>query len=354
MAVVAGVAAADDEDILARRAQSPAVGELAVQQALGHAGQVIHSEVDALGVPAGNIQVAGLFRAAAEHHGIVAVQDVLCGHGPADVHVGAELHALGLHDLDAALDDGFDQLHVGDAVHQQAAHPVGPLENGDGVASDVEVFGHGKAGRAAADDGDALAGAGGGRGGVEPALCVARFHDGVFVLADGDAAAGHVAAGARRLTQGRADPARELREAVGGTKSVERQLPFALIDQVVPLRDQVVQRATGGHAADHHARLTEGNAAVHAAGRLCLLLLAGEPDVKFVEVFDALQRRNIAAGLARIIHKSSGLAHDVPLLTSSSAQRRMLRSVPARRRGRAPPWRRSPAASGRSRRGGPS
>ena len=52
-------------------------------------------------------------------------------------------------------------------------------------------------------------------------------------------------------------------------------------------------------------RLAEGDAAVHAAGRLGLLLLAGEPDVKFVEVFDALQRRNIRAGLARIIHKSS-------------------------------------------------
>ena len=172
---------------------------------------------------------------------------------------------------------------------------------------------------------------------MEPALGVARLHDGVFVLPDSDAAAGDVAAGAGGLTQGRADPARELRETVGGAQAAECQLPLALIDQVVPLGDQV---AAGGHAADHHACLAEGDAAVHAAGCLGLLLLPGEPDVKFVKVFNALQRRNIRAGLARVIHKTSEFCHDVPLLTCSSARRRMLRSAPARRRGRALPWRR--------------
>ena len=184
---------------------------------------------------------------------------------------------------------------------------------------------------------------------MEPALGVARLHDGVFVLPDSDAAAGDVAAGAGGLTQGRADPARELRETVGGAQAAERQFPLALIDQIVPLGDEVVQRAAGGHAADHHARLAEGDAAVHAACRLGLLLLAGEPDVKFVKVFHALQRRYVRAGLARIIHKSCGLAHDVPLLTCSSAPCRMLRSAPARRPDRALPPRRSPAACGRSR-----
>ena len=208
------------------------------------------------------------------------------------------------------------------------------------MAPDVEVFGHRQARRAAADDGHALAGAGRRRGGMEPALGVARLHDGVFVLPDSDAAAGDVAAGAGGLTQGRADPARELRETVGGAQAAECQLPLALIDQIVPLGDEVVQRAAGGHAADHHARLAEGDAAVHAARCLGLLLLPGEPDVKFVKVFNALQRRNIRAGLARVIHKTSEFCHDVPLLTCSSARRRMLRSAPARRRVRALPWRR--------------
>ena len=305
--------------------------------------------MDAVGVPAGHVQVAGLLGTAAQHHGVVAAQQLFGGKDAAHIHVGAELHALGLHELDAALDDRFVQLHVGDAVHQQAAHPVGALEYGHGMAALVQVLGHRQAGRAAAHHGHALAGAGRGRGGVEPALGVARLDDGVFVLTHGHAAAGHVPAGAGGLAQGGAHPAGELREAVGGQQPMQRQLPLAVIHQIVPLRDQVVQRAAGGHAADHHARLAEGDAAVHAACRLGLLLLAGEPDVKFVKVLDALQRRYVRAGLARIIHKSCGLAHDVPLLTCSSAPCRMLRSAPARRPDRALPPRRSPAACGRSR-----
>ena len=340
LTVVAGVAAADDEDILTCGADGLAVGKAAVQQALGHAGEVVHREMDALGIPAGDVQVPGLLCAAAEDDGVVALEQFGGIHGPAHIHVGAELHAFGLHDLDAALDDGFVQLHVGNSVHQQAAHTVGTLEHSHRVAALVQVLGHRQARGAAADDGHALAGAGRGRGGVEPALGVARLYDGVLVLPDGDAAAGHIAAGAGGFAEGRVDPARELRETIGSPQTAERQLPLALIHEVVPLRDEVVQGAAGGHAADHHACLTEGDAAVHAACRLRLLLLPGEPDVKFVEILDALQRRNIRAGLARVIHKTSEFCHDVPLLTSSSARRRMLRSAPARRRDPAPPWRR--------------
>ena len=131
----------------------------------------------------------------------------------------------------------------------------------------------------------------------------------MLVFAHGDAAAGHIPAGAGGLAQGGAHPAGKLREAVGGHQAVERKLPLAVVHQIVPLRDEVVQRTAGGHAADHHARLTEGHAAVHAAGGLRLLLLPREPDVELVKIFKALQRRNVRAGLARIIHKSCCLTH---------------------------------------------
>ena len=186
--------------------------------------------------------------------------------------------------------------------------------------------------------------------GVQPALGVSRLNNGVLVLAHGHAAAGHIAAGAGRFTQGRAHPAGELRKTVGGHQPVHGQLPLAMINKVVPLRDEVIQRAAGGHAADHHAGLTEGNTAVHAACCLRLLLLAGEPDVKFVKVFNAFQRRNIRAGFARIVDKSSCLTHNAALLTSSSAPCRMLRSVPVRRPDRAPQRMRSHAAYGHNRR----
>ena len=72
--------------------------------------------------------------------------------------VAAELGALGLHLLEAAVEVALLHLELGDAVAQQAADAVGPLEDDDRVA------GAGRAAAAAArpagpgaDDGDRLA-----------------------------------------------------------------------------------------------------------------------------------------------------------------------------------------------------
>ena len=71
-----------------------------------------------------------------------------------------ELDALGFHQVDAAQHDLLlVELHVGDAVHEQAADAVGALEDRDRVAGPVELGGGGQARRAGADDGDLLAGA---------------------------------------------------------------------------------------------------------------------------------------------------------------------------------------------------
>ena len=52
-AVVAGVAAADDQHALARGGNRLAVRKVGIQQTAGHAGQVIHRKEDALRVAAG-------------------------------------------------------------------------------------------------------------------------------------------------------------------------------------------------------------------------------------------------------------------------------------------------------------
>ena len=62
--------------------------------------------------------------------------------------------------VDAALHDLLlVELHVGNAIHEQAADAVLALEDGDAVAGLVELVGAGETGRAGADDGDFLAGA---------------------------------------------------------------------------------------------------------------------------------------------------------------------------------------------------
>jgi hypothetical protein len=76
------------------------------------------------------------------------------------VNAGFENDAFLGEQVDAALHDLLlVELHVGDAIHEQAADAVGALEDGDAVAGLVELVGAGEAGGAGADDGDLFAGA---------------------------------------------------------------------------------------------------------------------------------------------------------------------------------------------------
>ena len=162
----------------------------------------------------------------------------------ADLAVGDEGDALGRHQIDAALDDALVELHVGDAVHEQAADAVGALEDGDPVAGLVELGGGGKPGGAGADDGDLLAGAHRRRLGHDPAFLEALIDDGALDGLDRDRRLVD-AEDARAFARRRADAAGELGEVVGLVQPFERFLPQAAIDEVVPLGDEVVDRAAG-------------------------------------------------------------------------------------------------------------
>src|SRR5690606_29128376 len=61
------------------------------------------------------------------------------------------------------------------------------------------------------------------------------------------------------FTRRGADPACELGEIIGGMQHIERAAPLASVDQVVPVRNDVV---------DGTAVMAERDAAIHAAGRL--------------------------------------------------------------------------------------
>src|SRR6516164_6269522 len=63
---------------------------------------------------------------------------------------------------------------------------------------------------------------------------------------------------ARRLARRRANASGELRKIVGRVQGFQRRPPLIAIDEVVPIRDQVVDRATF---------MAERNAAIHAASR---------------------------------------------------------------------------------------
>ena len=216
-----------------------------------------------------------------------------------DVDAGAELRALRPHLLQAALEDALLHLELGDPVAQQAPDAVGPLEHDDVVAGAGQLLRGGEPGRPGADDGDLLAGAlpGGLRHG--PALGEGAVGDLHLDLLDGDRV-GVDAEHAGGLAGRRAQPPGELREVVGRVQPLARRVPVVLVDEVVPLRDEVPERA---------AVVAEGDAAVHAARRLVVQVLRGEVLVDLLPVADADVDRAARRQLAVVLEEAGGVGH---------------------------------------------
>ena len=116
----------------------------------------------------------------------------------------------------------------------------------------------GETGRARADHGDSLAGVPLGRYGGDPPVAPRQVDDRHLDVLDRDRLAvdAHDTGG---FARGRAEPSGELGKVVRGMQPVGRAAPVVTPHQVVPLGNQVAQRA---------ALVAERNAAVHAAARL--------------------------------------------------------------------------------------
>ena len=94
-----------------------------------------------------------------------------------------------------------------------------------------------------------------------PAIFEAFVDDGVFDIFDSDrwlSRAKH----ARTFAGSRTHAAGKFREVIGLVQALERLFPSAVINEVVPLGNQIVNRAAV-------FGLTERHAAVHAARALC-------------------------------------------------------------------------------------
>ena len=177
------------------------------------------------------------------------------------------------------------------------------LEDGDGVAGAAKLLRGGEAGGAAADDGDALAGGLLGRLGMNPALVPGALDDGPLDELDGDGRlidAEHAGGFARRG----ADAAGELREVIRRVEAANGGLPSIVVDEIVPVGDEIVDRAAG---------VAEGHAAVHAASALLALLFFRERLVDFEPVLDALFRLAARGLFALNFEKACDLTHAAPL-----------------------------------------
>ncbi|MNC21323.1 hypothetical protein D3C75_692980 [compost metagenome] len=184
-----GVAAADDDNVLACCGDISAVGMVGIQQALGVLVQELHRQVDALQLAAFSGKVAAFGGAAAKHNSVKLSLQLFRRIILANFCVGDEGDAFLLQQLHTAFHNGFLQLHVGDAVHQKPAGTVGAFEYGNGVPCFIQLGGSSQTGRTGADNGYLLAGALNRRLGFDPALFEALIHDRPLDILDGDRAA---------------------------------------------------------------------------------------------------------------------------------------------------------------------
>jgi hypothetical protein len=113
---------------------------------------------------------------------------------------------------------------------------------------------------------------------VNPALFPAALDNGALDELDGN---GRLidTQNAGSLARRGADAPRELRKVVGGVKAANGGLPAAVVDQVVPVGNEVVDRAAG---------VAEGDAAIHAARALLALFFFRKRLVNFEPVVDPL------------------------------------------------------------------
>ena len=100
-AVGAGVAAADDDDVLVLRRDEPIVGDVVALAAAVLQRQILHREVNARELAAGHRQIARARGAAGEHDRIELGAKLVDRHVDADVAAGAEDDAFLAQELRA-------------------------------------------------------------------------------------------------------------------------------------------------------------------------------------------------------------------------------------------------------------
>ena len=106
-----------------------------------------------------------------------------------------------------------------------------------------------------------------------------------------------------------ADAASELREVIRLVEAFERLFPQATVNEIVPLRDQIVDGTAARHAADQFAGVAEWNAAIHAARSLGAELLLLHVVVKLLPVAHAFRRRAIDGQFAEILDEAGWFTH---------------------------------------------
>ena len=263
-------------------------------------GQEFHRQTDAGELCARNFQTAGFFRPTRHDDGVVILLQAFKRHLHADFHRGTEFNAFRFHLDGTPVDQVLFHFEVRNAVAHQATDAVVLLKDRDGVARARQLLCARHACRPGPDDGDRLAGLLRRDKRRDPAFFPPAIHDLAFDRLDGDGRVINVQRAAR-LARGGADAAGEFREVVGRMQHFQRVAPVIFIDQIVPVRDDVVDRAT---------IVAKRNPAIHAARCLPADRIFRHRNDEFAVVCQPLLGVGIGPVGPVEFEEASGLAHD--------------------------------------------
>jgi len=162
---------------------------------------------------------------------------------------------------------------------------------------------------AGADNGNFFAGADLGQFGRKPSFLPAFVDNRALDAFDGHRGL-DAAKRAGTFTRRGANASGELGKVIGSIKPFQRLAPKAVIDEIVPFGNQVIDGTTGGHAIDKKSGLAERNATVHATRTLNFELILAQVKMKFIPIAETFQRRTISRNFPHVFDESCWFAHD--------------------------------------------
>ncbi len=313
-AVRPGVPAPDDHHVLPL-GRDGRRGESALSHQVGGF-EVVHGRVDAGQVPAGHGEVARLGGAPGQQHAVEFLEEGPGGHhrgargecGPglgsarAHAHRATELDPLRPELVEPAVEHPLLHLELGDAVAEEPARALGPLEHHHRVPGPDQLLGGRQPGGPRAHHRHPLAGGGSGRDGADPPLGPGPLDDLVLDPLDGHRIVVD-AEDTRSLTGCRAQPAGELGEVVGGVQPFDGRRPVVPVDEVVPLGDEVAEGA---------AVVAERDPAVHAARPLVPGRLGREGLVHLAPVAQAHRDGTADGKVPPVLEEPGHVTHGPP------------------------------------------
>src|SRR5580658_6122654 len=243
IAIHAGIAAAQDDDVLVAHVDEPRAcvrkSKLTIdvrheiRQRLVHARQILARE------SALDVRVS----AHPQEHRVEFPHEIIERKIAADLHPQAKLDPHPLHDLAALLDDVLFELERRNTEGEESPDLRVTVEHHRCDAVAHQDIGAAESGGPRTDDGDALVGAYDARQVRLPALLERLVSDVLFDRADAHRAEAVIqGAGAFAQPVLRADPAADFGQGIGLMRQFRRLEQLAGIDQREPVRNVVVNR----------------------------------------------------------------------------------------------------------------